>query len=121
MSINDKLLRAFGETCEQLGSVSSRLARTQYELEELKAQLHRAQKPATMDPEYDDKGNRIWPELTRERVAASVHELMTAMASGQKINAIKHVRNLTRCSLKEAKDLVEAVMQAQGQTPCEPN
>lgn len=44
-----------------------------------------------------------------------VIEMMTAMGTCHKIEAIKYCRMLTGYGLKEAKDMVEAAMNPQGQ------
>jgi len=54
----------------------------------------------------------------------SHQNLIDAMKTGRKIEAIKQLRSLTGCGLKEAKDVVEAVMYAfvpaQALTPVSP-
>ena len=47
--------------------------------------------------------------------SSDVIEMMSGMATGRKIEAIKFCRSLTGYGLKEAKDMVEAVMNPQNQ------
>jgi ribosomal protein L7/L12 len=42
--------------------------------------------------------------------ATEVHDLMSAMANGRMIDAIRAHRSLTGCGLKESKEAVERVM-----------
>lgn len=60
--------------------------------------------PAPHGPSWVDQGQPVPLRNIREDACCS---LLTARAAGNKIQAIKAVRELTGLGLKEAKDLVE--------------
>lgn len=57
--------------------------------------------PVEDEPDYSTHEGRI-------EAALNTHEVMHELASGRKIHAIKALRAVTLCGLKEAKDAVES-------------
>jgi ribosomal protein L7/L12 len=100
----DTLIDALTSAHETIGSLRTRLDAALDRVDELS-------KPAPTSA-FSPDGSRIWPDLAPDQVAAEVRNLLDALSHDypRKINAIRQVRLLTRCSLKQAKDLVETVM-----------
>lgn len=103
----NEFLSSLNRTYERVGNAEGQLSAKQDEVYNLNQKLSSVEKDLRNARESLARVGAVAPDTVDPELYGKLATIFRESMAGNKIMAIKLVRELTRCGLKEAKDLVE--------------